>query len=171
MKMRWIMIIGLVGLAQVASGQGPQPVDCTQSGPHGSFDFWLGEWEVRDAAGQLQGRNSVRKVQKGCALEEQWTSVRGGTGQSVNLYHPGRNEWQQLWTDAGYSIIDIRGGLQGNDMVLEGSIFYLGEGTQHAFRGRWSPLEDGRVRQFFEQQDDDGNWQTWFEGFYQRLAQ
>jgi hypothetical protein len=34
----------------------------------------------------------------------------------------------------------------------------------------WTPLADGRVRQFFEQSDDDGtNWTPWFEGFYSRV--
>ena len=39
---------------------------------------------------------------------------------------------------------------------------------QHPFRGRWTPLEDGRVRQLFQQQDDEGVWQTWFDGYYSR---
>lgn len=32
----------------------------------------------------------------------------------------------------------------------------------------WKLLEDGRVRQFFEEQDEQGEWQVWFEGFYSR---
>ena len=56
----------------------------------------------------------------------------------------------------------------GGAMLLVGTIRYLNAGTQHPFRGRWTPLDDGRVRQFFEQQDDEGQWQTWFEGFYSR---
>ncbi|MCJ7591455.1 MAG: hypothetical protein MUO51_08890 [Woeseiaceae bacterium] len=35
----------------------------------------------------------------------------------------------------------------------------------------WTPLPDGRVRQFFEQSDDGGvTWVSWFEGFYTRKA-
>jgi hypothetical protein len=37
------------------------------------------------------------------------------------------------------------------------------------FRGLWTPLPDGRVRQFFEQSNDGGEtWVPWFEGFYTR---
>ncbi len=144
-----------------------KPFDCEGSSPHRQFDFWLGEWEVHNAAGELQGHNLIGKVQRGCALSEQWRSVRGGTGQSLNWYDPGSGQWHQLWLDAGASIIDISGGLQDDgSMLLVGTIRYLNAGTQHPFRGRWTPLEDGRVRQFFEQQDDEGEWQTWFEGFY-----
>lgn len=147
----------------------PKPYDCEDSAPHRAFDFWLGEWEVRDAAGELQGHNLIGKVQRGCALSEQWRSVRGGTGQSLNWYNPGTGQWQQLWLDAGASIIDIRGGLEDDgSMLLVGTIRYLNAGTEHPFRGRWTLLEDGRVRQFFEQQDEEGQWQTWFEGFYSK---
>jgi hypothetical protein len=35
------------------------------------------------------------------------------------------------------------------------------------FRGLWTLLPDGRVRQFFEQYDKDSeSWAPWFEGFY-----
>ena len=35
------------------------------------------------------------------------------------------------------------------------------------FRGTWTPLEDGVVRQHFEQSGDDGaTWTTWFDGYY-----
>jgi hypothetical protein len=63
------------------------------------FDFWLGEWEVHNAAGELQGHNLIDKVQRGCALSEQWRSVRGGSGQSLNWYDPGSG--QRLPTPTG----------------------------------------------------------------------
>jgi len=151
-----------------ALAQPKPPFDCRESAPHRAFDFWLGKWAVSDAAGERQGSNEVRAVQNGCALEEQWVSVRGGTGQSINFYHPGRGEWHQLWIDGGASIIDIRGGLSGGVMQLEGTIYYLDKGVERGFRGSWTPLDDGRVRQFFEERDETGEWQTWFEGFYSR---
>ncbi len=102
----------------------------------------------------LQGNNLIESVQRGCALREQWRSVRGGTGESLNYLDPGRNQWRQLWLDAGASIIDISGGLEDGSMVLEGTIEYLNGGKIFPFRGTWTPLEDGRVRQFFQQEDD-----------------
>jgi hypothetical protein len=34
---------------------------------------------------------------------------------------------------------------------------------------RWTPMMDGRVRQFFEEQDATGKWQVWFDGYYSRV--
>ena len=162
-----ILTIILVLLAGPAQGQ-RETLSCATSAAHRAFDFWVGNWEVRDAQGKLQGYNRVTAVQDGCALQEHWHSVRGGTGQSINYYHPGYRQWRQLWTDAGASIIDIRGGLDGEAMVLSGTIYYLDSREERLFRGRWTPLADGRVRQFFEEQDTSGAWQPWFEGFYSR---
>jgi hypothetical protein len=53
-------------------------------------------------------------------------------------------------------------------MVLSGTVYYLDSREERLFRGRWTPLADGRVRQFFEEQDTSGAWQPWFEGFYSR---
>jgi hypothetical protein len=165
-------LLAALALLPAALFAQPEPHDCQTSDTHRQFDFWIGQWEVRDAKGTLAGNNVITAVQKGCALREQWTSVRGGGGESLNYYDPGIGRWRQLWLDAGYSIIDIAGGLDENgSMVLEGRIYYLGSGKEHPFRGTWTLLENGRVRQFFQQQDDEGAWQTWFEGFYRRSGE
>jgi len=54
-------------------------------------------------------------------------------------------------------------------MVLEGEIQDLAVGGGNKFRGTWTLLADGRVRQFFEESPDGGKtWNPWFEGFYTR---
>ena len=123
-----VLLVFAALLAPSLSAQPPEP-DCSGPGPHRDFDFWLGQWTVHNAEGKLAGQNRITAVQKGCALEESWTSVRGNTGQSSNYYHPGHDQWHQLWLDAGGGIIDIRGGLEKEAMVLTGSIYYLKEGT------------------------------------------
>lgn len=157
----------LVLLSGTGQAQEP-PFDCQASPAHRQFDFWLGEWEVRDAQGKLAGQNRISSIQRGCALREQWTSASGGTGESLNYYQPASGQWRQLWLDAGASIIDISGTLNEESMVLTGKIYYLKEAVNKAFRGSWTPLEDGRVRQFFEERDDTGEWQVWFDGYYSR---
>ncbi len=169
--MRWIAWLGLA-LAVTAQAQVPADpfIDCTANPTYQQFDFWLGEWRVHDAKGNYQGSNTVESVQRGCLVTENWRSATGGGGQSLNYFDPRDNTWHQLWIDSGASIIDIRGGIEDGSMVLVGSIFYLKPGTKHAFRGTWTLLEDGRVRQFFEQQTAEGEWFTWFEGFYSRAG-
>jgi hypothetical protein len=54
-------------------------------------------------------------------------------------------------------------------MLLEGYIHYVNNGTTAPFRGLWTLLPDGRVRQYFEQSNDEGKtWVPWFEAFYTR---
>ena len=135
------------------------------------FDFWAGEWDVRDAQGTLQGENSITRQEKGCVLVEQWRGVRGSTGMSINYLDRITDEWVQIWHAAGGYQIDIRGGLTDDGMLLRGTIHYIGTGQTAPFRGLWTPLPDGRVRQFFEQSSDDGaTWEPWFEGFYTRQS-
>jgi hypothetical protein len=70
---------------------------------------------------------------------------------------------------SGGTLIEMRGGLVDGSMALEGNIQYLGQGRTNAFRGKWTLLKDGRVRQYFEESADDGKtWLPWFEGFYSR---
>ncbi len=157
----------LLALCLAAPGHA-QTHDCSEEAAYRAFDFWLGDWAVHDAKGQLAGHNRISAIENGCALREQWTSSRGTTGQSLNFYDPQQETWRQLWVDQGGHLIDISGGLTTEGMLLRGEIRYPGNPEAQAFRGLWTPLPDGRVRQFFEQRDAEGEWQTWFEGFYSR---
>ena len=133
------------------------------------FDFWVGEWDVHDSSGQLVGRNVIEPSHHGCVLVENWTSASGGTGMSMNWLDHDTDEWVQVWIDSSGGQIEIRGGRTEEGMRLTGQIHYTGNGTTAPFRGLWTPLPDGRVRQFFEQSNDRGEtWQPWFEGFYSR---
>jgi hypothetical protein len=142
---------------------------CETIGAFNDFDFWLGEWNVysNDEDRTFQGTNSVTKHHQNCLIMENWTSASGGTGRSMNYYDPVEGHWRQLWVADGYSI-DYSGGLDGSGaMVLSGKINDYKSGRSQAFRGTWTPNQDGSVRQFFEQQDSQsGAWKTWFDGLY-----
>ncbi|MEZ5598746.1 MAG: hypothetical protein R3E84_20640 [Pseudomonadales bacterium] len=129
------------------------------------FDFWLGHWAVTVKNGRPAGQNTIVSDQQGCLLMEHWQGVGGATGRSVNFYDPERQRWRQVWVAPG-TVIDIEGGLEASGMRLTGTIVYVPAGNRRPFRGLWTPLADGRVRQYFEEQGEDGAWQSWFEGFY-----
>ena len=133
------------------------------------FDFWVGDWEVTDRAGQLQGTNSITREEGGCLLVERWTSAAGNTGQSYNFYSPVNDEWRQVWVSAGL-IIDYTGGLtETGSMKLTGTIVYHQSGTRAPFTGEWTPNPDGSVTQHFEQYSaDKDEWVEWFTGIYRR---
>ncbi len=150
-----------------AADSSKQTFPCEQREEFREFDFWLGEWDVHVANGTFAGKNRIEKTQAGCALVENWVGAAGNPGMSINYFDIATNEWVQVWSSAGGIQIDIRGGLTDDGMLLEGQINYVSNGTSAPFRGLWTLLPDGRVRQFFEQSNDDGEtWAPWFEGFY-----
>ena len=145
---------------------------CNHMDGFGDFDFWVGEWEVHGGNGQFAGTNKIEKVERGCVLLEQWTSGTGGTGTSINYLDGATGEWVQVWNAEGGTQINIRGGLTDDGMLLVGHVHYLSNGETAPFRGLWTLLEDGRVRQYFERSPDDGDtWEPWFEGFYTRTTE
>ena len=145
------------------------PAPCRDDPNTSAFDFWVGAFRVESGSGEFLGSNLIEKEQGGCVLVERWTGATGSTGISLTFWDPGRDRWRQVWTSPGV-IIDIDGGLQGASMVLEGSVLYRESGEARRFRGTWTPLERGVVRQFFEESRHDGStFSPWFEGFYHRV--
>lgn len=157
-----------VGAPGAAAAQAPRP--CRDAPGYGDFDFWIGSWVVHDAEGTLAGRNRIVRAEGGCRLDEHWRGAAGGTGSSFSFHDPVDGGWEQVWHSPGGAFIRIRGGLVDDaSMLLEGTIHYVAAGRSAPFRGRWTPLPDGRVRQFFEEYSaGTGRWQPWFEGFYSR---
>ena len=103
------------------------------------------------------------------SLIESWTGASGLGGMSINYLDKRDGQWVQVWNSSGGSQIEIRGGLTDDGMLLVGTLHTIGAATTVPFRGLWTPLEDGRVRQFFELSNDDGKtWTTWFDGYYTR---
>jgi hypothetical protein len=146
-----------------------QRYPCAHQEKFQEFDFWIGDWDVHTADGTQVGRNSIKAVERGCALIENWTDANGNTGMSMNYIDKTTDEWVQVWMAEGGSQILIRGGLTDDGMLLEGTIHYVSNGLTHLIKGLWTPMPDGRVRQFFEHSTDDGeSWSSWFEGFYTR---
>lgn len=160
-------MLGAAGTAcaQTSAAQFP----CEDDERFAEFDFWLGEWDVHVANGDYAGSNVIEASEHGCVLTERWTGASGSTGMSINYLDHASGEWVQVWNSASGGQINIRGGLTDDGMLLEGTIHYVASDKTARFRGLWTPLDDGRVRQFFEQYDEESQqWQPWFEGFYSR---
>lgn len=168
--------LSAVLLTATAAAEEPQaaasaaPTPCAEHDRFTDFDFWLGSWEVKTADGTVAGKNEITRAENGCVILEAWEGSQGGSGISMNFYDVATSEWVQVWTGGGGSQIHIRGGIHEGSMVLVGKLHYVGQSVSVDFRGTWTPLTDGRVRQFFEQSTDGGKtWGPWFEGFYARL--
>ncbi len=148
-----------------------QAYPCDHDESFSAFDFWVGEWDVHGTGGTYAGSNIIERAQRGCVLIENWSSASGGGGMSINYLDKVSGEWVQIWNDASGSQINIRGGITEEGMLLVGTIHYVASNSTLPFRGLWTLLPDGRVRQYFEQSSDDGeSWTSWFEGFYTRKS-
>jgi hypothetical protein len=160
---------GNSGFDAVVSTMSVKAYPCEHDEAFRAFDFWIGDWNVHGPAGSFAGSNTIERAERGCVLVENWTSVGGGTGMSINYLDKATGEWVQVWNAEGGSQIHIRGGMTDDGMLLVGTLHDVASNTTSPFRGLWTPLPDGRVRQFFEQSGDNGKtWSTWFEGFYTR---
>lgn len=146
----------------------PQRPPACEEKIHHDFDFWIGDWDVYDLKGEKAGENSITREEYGCLLVEHWTDNSGVTGQSYNFYDNASQKWRQVWVSAG-ATIDYAGGLNDKgEMVLEGTIGYR-NGKTAPFRGVWTKLSNGDVRQHFEQYDaEEKSWKEWFTGIYKR---
>lgn len=173
---KWLVkLLGVIAIGGAAIALADPPEAAPAGGgtapcgdaPYRAFDFWVGTWQVTGPRGEMAGRNVIEAREGGCVLVEHWHGVQGGSGMSVNFYDPAAGQWRQVWTSP-QSQIDIRGNLEGGSMRLEGTIVYLQDGTSKPFRGTWTALPDGRVRQVFEESDGI-DWKPWFEGFYAHL--
>jgi hypothetical protein len=160
---------GQAGYDKLVADMSRLAYPCENDNVFSEFDFWLGDWVVHGPAGGRAGTNTIEKQERGCVLIEKWRNASGGTGQSINYVDKITGEWVQVWNAEGGSQINIRGGMTDQGMSLVGTLHDVARGTTVPFRALWTPLPDGRVRQFFEQSTDDGaTWTTWFEGFYTR---
>jgi len=157
---------------ETQAAQTSLPPVCQTDPEFKAFHFWVGDWKVVGFKGeQPAGKNKISVVENGCAMVEEWTDIFGGTGQSLNYYNPMTKKWRQVWVSAGAggNAIDYEGGMVDGSMVLEGTIWFYAQKKSAPFRGTWTPLEDGSVRQFFEQYEPEKEtWVPLFEAKYVR---
>lgn len=139
------------------------------------FDFWVGDWDVVAPAGhptpgKALGHNRIEKVSAGCGLLENWTGASGVEGKSINGWDAVHQTWRQLWVGGDGTVLELAGGLQGQDMVLRGELPSAKGGVQQQ-RITYSPLPGGGLTQHWETSDDGGaTWATSFLGEYRRAA-
>lgn len=135
---------------------------------HRQFDYWLGDWNVFNAEGKKIGENRITSEQDGCVLHEHWVDMRGGTGESFNIYDRRRGVWHQTWVAASGNLLLLEGGLQNGTMVLSGEQV-MPDGKIVHNRISWIAQDDGSVHQVWDQSLDGGEtWSTEFLGIYRR---
>jgi len=131
---------------------------CMYSAEARQFDFWVGDWDVFNIAGQKVGINSIQFFSNGCGLMENWTSALGGDGKSINFYDAGTQKWYQSWIGSGGGALLYSGSFSGGAMRFEG--FTIGQdGKKTLQKLTFFKVDENTVRQLAETSSDDGK--TW----------
>jgi tetratricopeptide (TPR) repeat protein len=135
------------------------------------FDFWVGDWDVKNPQGQPAGQSSVQLLLDGCALYENWTDSQGGGGKSLNSYNTDTKQWQQFWTDQYGRVTEYRESrwIDGSLQFTARQILPQGPALLHM---TFTPVNPDLVRQFGEISTDNGKtWSPSFDLYYHRKKQ
>lgn len=171
MKTFSIAFLALAAASGMASAQTPAatraPTPCATDPERRRFDFWIGEWDVTTKGGAPQGKSVIQSVSGGCALLENWTSLRGGNGRSLNAYNPQLGQWQQYWIGQDGLVSEFR-----TSEVNGKSLAFLNRSEikpDSVGRLTFTPLDSSTVRQHGETSADGGKtWKTTFDLYYHR---
>ncbi|HEY5615296.1 MAG TPA: hypothetical protein VIL52_04675 [Bacteroidota bacterium] len=159
-----LLFLGALVFAPVLNAQ--QQAPCKQSPEFRQFDFWVGEWEVRNPKGEKVGDSSIQLIIDDCVISENYTGVRGYTGKSFNIYNAPLKKWQQFWVDSQGGVLEFSGAYSDGKLEYTAvSIDTLGKPLHH--RMAFFDMPDKTVRQLWEQSTDGGKqWATVFDGTY-----
>jgi len=132
------------------------------------LDFWVGDWNVT-VGGKPAGTNAVTQEESGCLVHEHWAGAAGGTGQSFNFYDRTDDRWHQMWVSSTGNTLFLSG------QYADGKLVYRGtapgsNGAPAQQRLTFFRNADGTVRQLWESSSDGKQWQTVFDGLYERKS-
>jgi hypothetical protein len=139
---------------------------CKASPSFREFDFWIGEWDAKNAQGVTVGSSSVQLILGQCVIFENW-STPVSSGKSFNIFNTTDKKWHQTWVDDKGTFTHYIGGLVDGKMVLDSESTVNGKKTIN--RMTFAKLADGSVRQHGETSTDEGKtWTTSFDFTYVR---
>ena len=175
MKMRYVLAAAELAISILASSSGvAQPLragPCSASGYH-QFDFFLGNWLVRDHTGRILGSDFVAKKYGGCVLIEEWSGLTDADeGMAIFGYNPARDRWHADTLVHRRAVLDFNGQKSGDRMVLTGTEFPM-SGRVQLHRITWSVKGDGTVEELWQTSTDAGqSWQVYFDGLFDRISE
>lgn len=159
-----LFVIGLL-LSILVAAQSDTPCPCCTP-QHQQFDFWVGDWVVKDTNGIVLGENTITSLENGCLISEYWRGAGGGTGRSYNYFDPLDSTWNQLWVSSRGNILRLKGTATEGQMTLTGPVKDNPKGP-YLDRITWTKQEDGTVVQQWDLLTPDGTWmRTAFYGIY-----
>ncbi|MGB5983305.1 MAG: hypothetical protein WBG46_14280 [Nonlabens sp.] len=164
-----IILLILCGFNTEAQNQNNEKQKCNCcDAPYTNFDFWEGDWIVKNKNGEIVGENTITKKENNCMLEEKWRGSKGSSGTSINFYNKADDTWNQTWVSNSGNFLQLKGKIIGNKMVLKSELIQ-GKKGKYYNQISWSPNKDGTVTQLWEIFTESGKpIQNIFKGIYHR---
>ena len=142
---------------------------CVNSPDAHKFDFWVGEWNVVNVAGQPAGTSSVQKILSDCVVFENWTAAGGNQGKSLNGFNRALGKWQQFWMDQFGNVTEYRDSEWVGESLRFIAIPFTRQGQTVHTRMTFTPIDQNTVRQHGETSTDGGKtWTTGYDLTYRR---
>lgn len=142
---------------------------CKARPEYRALDFFIGEWEQQNRAGQVVGTSSVKLTLEGCVIEETSVNPQSSyTGRAFHYFDPTLGKWRQTYvaTKADFSL--WTGDFKDGEIRYTGEISHA-NGSKTLGRNIFTRIDANRVRQLFEISTDSGKtWTTNWDGFYVR---
>ncbi len=141
---------------------------CMHDPRYRAFDFWVGEWDVRPTGQPTAppSRSSIQSILEGCVVFEQYTANTGTYyGKSFNIFDAATGRWYQRYVDSTGARLEWDGEIRENVMYYTG-MNNNPAGQKVHDRLTFFKLENGHVRQLWEQSADGKAWAVVFDGDY-----
>ncbi len=115
------------------------PSGCADDARYTVLVAWVGEWDVRNAAGQQAGSSRIERSEDGCGLVEHWRGRGLMPGTGLHAYNRTTRTWSHLWVDASGFTASLTG------VVEETTVVYT-PGVPAAWRVRAPASDDAGAR-------------------------
>ena len=155
----------LLALTLSAQAQPAAPSACTSIADYQLLAAWVGEWDVKTAAGQPAGSSRIERSPDGCGLIEHWLGRQpdGGSqpGTGLHAFDRSGQFWRHLWIDASGFSAALVGKVEQGRVVYQRTSQVQGNVTRN-HRMTLEPLGD-KIIQTGEHSDD--GMKTWSRDF------
>ena len=139
---------------------------CKASPEFRQFDFWVGEWDAKNAQGLTVGTSSIQLILGECVIFENWNTPVN-SGKSFSIFDAKDKRWHQSWVDDKGTRTEYVGDLVDGKMVLVAETSIAGKAA--LAKMTYTKLANGDVRQFGENSADGGKtWKPSFDFTYVR---
>ena len=137
--------------------------------PYRQFDFYIGNWEVRNTGGRRVGTSEITSDAKGYLISGKWQGTDKTSGTSVSFYDPGDEVWKQTWVDGNGKVTRLDGTFKDGEMVFEGTALDRDDNKEWV-KVTIEPVVSGQIKKTVYKKDcEDEQWQKDQVVFYKQV--